>query len=321
MQNMVVIDDKTLQTPYGIVGAVNRFDTYQSGELRSVVLGGENVILTHAGELIPYYTETSRRKYKPSIDFFKNGMIKAVALETQQELLTPIGEIPSELITFYDTGEVRRIFPLDGKITGFWTEEEEKELNIPFSFDLGFTKFTAMLNSISFYKSGDIRSITLYPGESILVNHLQVKNGFSLYESGELESLEPLVPVEFKTKIGKITAFDNESLGVTADSNSVNYYKNGELKSLITVDNKVQVQDEKGILRCYEPEVIEPVIDGENETILGLKIHFHEEGVSFGIEEKVYDYSECGFTVLKIDTSNQWQCSSSDCSQCSLCSK
>lgn len=31
-------------------------------------------------------------------------------------------------LTFYENGELKRVFPLDGKISGFWSEEEEKRL-------------------------------------------------------------------------------------------------------------------------------------------------------------------------------------------------
>jgi hypothetical protein len=67
-------------------------------------------------QLIPFYGEDSlRRKYKASVTFYGNRALKAVSLDAQQEVLTPIGEMPAELVTFYDTGELKRVFPLDGK--------------------------------------------------------------------------------------------------------------------------------------------------------------------------------------------------------------
>ena len=70
MQNMMILDDNHIQTAYGIFGAVSSYRVYDTGELRSVMLLDKNVIATHAGELIPAYTENKRRKIKPAVQFF-----------------------------------------------------------------------------------------------------------------------------------------------------------------------------------------------------------------------------------------------------------
>lgn len=324
MQNMIIIDETHIQTPNGIFGDVVSFDVYPSGELKSVVLNGKNVVLTHAGELIPAYQETMRRKYKPSVEFYINGMIKAISLDEQQELNTPIGDFPAELITFYDTGEVKRVFPLDGKISGFWGEEDEKNLNIPFNFDLGITQFNAMLNGICFYKSGEIRSITLYPKEEISVNttfgQILVRNGFSLYETGELMSLEPATTTSIKTPIGTLDAYDSNAVGINADSNSLNLSKAGELTSLISMTNRIGVQTEEGGFVLFGPKTIPAVSDEEDETYEGIKLSFSADGVRFNDEKKEYNYKTCGFTIMKFQNGMP-TCSPSDCASCSLCKK
>ena len=91
---------------------------------------------------------------------------------------------------------------------------------------------------ICFYKSGDIRSITLFPNEVINVStkygDIGVKNGFSLYESGLLKSIEPAVPTIIKTPIGDITAYDVNSIGINADSNSIEFDEEGRIINLIS---------------------------------------------------------------------------------------
>ena len=225
MQNFILLDDNKIQLPGGVFAGVESYVCYPDGELEGIRLSEKNMLVTHAGELVPAYTETHRRKVKYSVEFFRNGMIKAVSLDEQQEIQTPIGEFPAELVTFFETGELKRFFPLDGKISGLWSEEEEKKLAIPFSFDLSFTKFTAVITSVGFYKDGDIRSITLFPGETIIIQtqygEISVRGGFSLYESGELESLEPSRQTQIQTPIGVIAAFDPNAVGVNADSNSL----------------------------------------------------------------------------------------------------
>jgi hypothetical protein len=196
MKNFQILDNGNIQTAYGVFGGVTSFDTYPNGELRGVLLNQPNLIVTHAGELTPFYTETTRRKHKFAAEYFKNGMLKAVALEEQQDVFTPVGELPAELVTFYDSGELLRVFPLDGKISAYWSESDERALHIPLTFEFDFTKFTALVDCICFYKSGAIRSITLFPGESALIRSafgdVLCERGFSLNEDGTLKSLQPL---------------------------------------------------------------------------------------------------------------------------------
>lgn len=314
MEQIMQLDDHTLQTPFGILGAVRSFEQYATGELKSAILGDENVILTHAGELTPYYTETMRRKFKPSVEFHKNGLVKAVSLEEQQEVSTPIGELPAELITFYKSGELCRVFPLDGKVTGYWTEADEREQNIPLHFDLDFVEFTAMLNAICFYPSGDIKSISLFPGETITIHDIAVRNGFALYESGSLASIEPAVPTEIQTPIGIINAFDGEAMGIHADENSLCFYEDGSLKSVKTMNDHVLVTRRDGSQKLYKQETIQGLPE-EEATLLPLTIHFHEDGVSFGEEEWVYLYEGTKFYMK-----NQKGGCMGSCHGCSGCS-
>jgi len=323
VQNFNILDDDKIQLPSGIFAGVESYVCYPGGELEGIRLSEKNMLVTHAGELIPAYTETHRRKIKYSVEFYKDGMIKAVALDEQQEIQTPIGEFPAELVTFFETGELKRFFPLDGKISGLWTEEEEKTLAIPFTFDLFFTKFTAIINGIGFYKSGDIRSITLFPGEAITIQtafgDIQARNGFSLYESGELESLEPLNPALLKTPIGAIAAFDPNAIGVNADSNSLVFDVSGKIVSLVTVSNRVAVTEGERFKTFSPREVVNP-LDDETMITEGLKISFdyNENTVTFeeNAEKSTFSLNE-GFTVIPFN-GNAFTCSPSDCASCSM---
>ena len=321
MQNMMVLENGYIQTAYGVFGGVTSYDKYETGELRSVRLDAMNMVLTHAGELVPAYTETERRKFKPSVLFYRSGMIKAVSLEDQQEVETPIGEFPAELITFYESGEVKRIFPLDGKLSGFWSEEDERELQIPFHFDLGFCTFTARINCVNFFRDGAIRSVTLYPEESIQVatkfGEIKVRNGFSLYQSGELESVEPTLPVAIRTPIGTITAYDSEAVGLSADSNSLVFDQAGNLVSLVTTMNRIGVQTEDDRFLWYAPSVFSPSPEEKTEVLRGLRLDFTERGVRINGEEE-FLLSGTGFTILPFQ-SGATSCSPTDCANCTLC--
>jgi hypothetical protein len=323
VQNFNKLDDDKIQLPSGIFAGVESYVCYPGGELEGIRLSEKNMLVTHAGELIPAYTETHRRKIKYSVEFYKDGMIKAVALDEQQEIQTPIGEFPAELVTFFETGELKRFFPLDGKISGLWTEEEEKALAIPFTFDLSFTKFTAVINGIGFYKSGDIRSITIFPGEAITIQtaygEITARNGFSLYESGELESLEPLNPAQLKTPIGVIAAFDPNAIGVNADSNSLVFDESGRVTALVTVSARIAVTEGERFKTFSPREVVNP-LDDETMITEGLKISFdyNKNTVTFeeNDEKSTVSLNE-GFTVIPFN-GNAFTCSPSDCASCSM---
>ena len=325
MQNFNLLDDNAIQLPSGVFAGVESYACYPSGELEGLRLSEKNMLVTHAGELIPAYTETHRRKIKYSVEFYKSGMIKAVALDEQQEIQTPIGEFPAELATFFETGELRRFFPLDGKISGLWSEEEEKALAIPLAFDLSFTQFTAIITSVGFYKSGNIRSITLFPGETLTAQtaygEILVRGGFSLYETGELESLEPLNQTPLQTPIGVIAAFDPNAVGINADGNSLVFDKSGRVVALVTASNRIAVQTEDGRFLTFTPrEVVNPL---DNETMLteGLAIYFDyaENTVTFlgSGEKSTFSVDGNGFTVVAYNNSAQ-VCSPEDCASCSL---
>jgi hypothetical protein len=325
MRNFNLLDENIIQLPSGVFAGVESYACYPDGELEGIRLSEKNMLVTHAGELVPAYTETHRRKVKYSVEFFKNGMIKAAALDEQQEIQTPIGEFPAELVTFFETGELRRFFPLDGKISGLWSEEEEKSLAIPFSFNLPFTKFTAIISGVSFYKSGNIQSITLFPGETITAQtkygEIPVRNGFSLYESGELESLEPSKHTHIKTPIGVIAAFDPNAVGVNADSNSLTFDKSGRVTALITASNRIMVQTEGERTLMFAPrEVVNP-LDDETMITDGLALSFDYDAgtVTFkGSNEKsTFLIDKNGFTVIAYGGS-AYMCSPADCASCSL---
>lgn len=318
-----------LQTPYGIFGGVNTTGYYPDGKIQSICLEEQNVILTHAGELIPYYgEETLRRKHKASVTFHRNGMIKAVALEEQQEVLTPIGMMPAELITFYNTGEVCRAFPLDGKLSGFWSEEDERVLNIPLSFELDFATFTAMLSGISFFKSGQIRSITLFPGETVDVitaryGTIPARNGFALDVNGLLESLEPAIPTPIQTPIGALSAYDVTAAGICADTNSLRFDKQGRVVSLTTSGSQVLIRREgNGENHHFVPMEIDSDDSDTVSQILPLNIQFDYDCqittiTGPGNIGKTFMFTDHYLIFSKTGPRGEISCN--DCSACNRC--
>jgi hypothetical protein len=325
LRNFNLLDETSLQLPSGVFAGVESFALYPNGALEGIRLSEKNMLVTHAGELVPAYTETHRRKVKYSVAFHQSGMVRAVALEAQQEIQTPVGECPAELVTFFETGELKRFFPLDGKIGGLWSEEEEKALAIPLTFDLPFATFSAVISGVCFYQSGQLRSITLFPGERLTARtacgEVGVRGGFSLYESGELESLEPSEPTSVQTPVGTIIAFDPNAVGVNADSNSLVFDRSGQVTALTTVHNRVAAQTARGRFLTFAPrEVVNP-LDDETMMTEGLALSFDyaENTVTFteGGRTSTVPIAGSGFTVAAYGGSAH-MCGPADCASCSL---
>ncbi|MFV0466261.1 MAG: hypothetical protein ACK5ML_09315 [Lachnospiraceae bacterium] len=327
MMNYLLLDDTHIQMEFGILGDVTSFHKLPTGELFSVNLGGKNMVVTHIGELVPAYTQTPRRKNKPSVEFHPDGMIKAVYLEEQTEVETPIGTLPAEYVMFYPTGELHRVFISDGQISGFWTQEEESEYQIPLTFDFEFSQFTAKLNGICFYKNGDIRSITLYPGESAVVNtpagEIVTEIGFSLYESGALKSIEPKEAVLIKTPIGLFAAHDPSAIGINADSNSICFDESGRLTSFKTVQHKILIQTDAGKFEILMPEMKAHPLYDDTQIRSAIKISFDFEQDTVEIDNgeiHVYSMEKDHFTIKEIPD-DMPGCSPIDCATCSLCNQ
>jgi hypothetical protein len=325
MMNYLVIDDTRIQVEFGILGDVSSYQTYPGGELESVKLAGKNMIVTHAGELIPSFSESQRRKNKPSVEFHTNGMVKAVMLEVQSEVESPIGTLPAEYVTFYPTGEVHRVFVSDGQISGFWSEEEEREYNIKLTFDFDIAKFSAYTNGICFYRNGNIKSITLYPKESITVQSpagkIETEIGFSLFESGKLKSVEPKIPLLLQTPIGIFSASDPEAVGIHADRNSVEFDEEDRLTAFTTVGNRVMVQTKDSEFLVFEPEEKPHPLYDDVKCKIPMKISFDFEKDTVRIHNGrtgCFPIKRTGFTVQTMPE-DRLGCTPADCVNCSLC--
>ena len=317
-----------LLTPYGVFCGISTIEYNGDSAVRNIRLTEKNVLVSHAGELVPAYTaDNPRKKYKPSVSFHPNGMVKSVSLEEQQEVMTPIGEFPAELVTFYSSGELRRVFPLDGKISGFWPEEEERALNIPLHFSLGFTDFSALLTGICFYKSGAIRSITLFPKEEIDViipgSCVRTRRGFSMYENGALQSLEPAVPTPVKTPVGVLTAYDETCDGICADDCSLHFDEQGRVESAVTSSDRIAVISKESSTLYFAPAMRPSLVDETAVMRVPIRLSFdYAENAARIIDADgkghCFPLSESTFHVYPNAVG---RCSPQQCASCRLCQR
>lgn len=125
-----------IKTRYGIINGVETAEYYEDGKIKSAITSEYSQLETDYGKLIPAYELSDiRKKYRHTVEFYESGSLRSIYLEEQTEVETSLGKIKAELITFYENGNIKRIFPLYGQINGYWTEENEfelaKEMTIP----------------------------------------------------------------------------------------------------------------------------------------------------------------------------------------------
>lgn len=296
-----------MKTKYGVLNGVEDAEYYSNGNLKLCRVAELNKLETSIGLLIPQYeTRDDRRKITGTIEFYENGDLMSICLDEQIEITTKHGTIPAEKILFYKNEKIKRIFPLNGKLTGYWGEENEYGLAEVTELEVFGKTIKSKFISIAFYESGLIRSATFWPKEvaEIEINSqiVKVRKGISFYENGSIKSYEPAKMVKVKTPIGTISAFHNEIVGLNGDVNSIQFYSDGSLKSLFTCSEKIKIVSENS------EHIIEPELKAGwcNELVKipnPVKIDFSQEKIIFN-ENKTFEISNNKFFILDMNYKN-----------------
>jgi hypothetical protein len=304
---------------------IARVEYSKSGSVRHCTLDKENEITTSCGTMIPRWGEMNvRRKNTSSVSFYKSGEVKRIALEEQTRIKTPLGDYPAELVTFYESGAVKRFFPLDGQISGYWSEKDEEKLLESLSFALPFGGIEAKIIGCCFYESGALKSITLWPSQTVKLptsfGLVSVRNGFSLYENGELKSVEPTRPTAVPTPIGLLKAYDSNAVGINADNSSLMFDAQGGIYALTVPGTRFTVSRSDGKTTVIEPLTAMNPLDDETVIEIPVKDSFSGKAVCFdaGGHISVFDISQSAFAIETIKQPKTG-CAGLDCSQCQLC--
>ncbi len=299
-------------TKYGILTGIALADYYPDGSLRECRLNRRNTLVTPYGELIPQYADDgTRRKYTKSLSFYPNGDLKSISLHEQTMIATPAGKLPAELATFYENDRICRIFPLNGKLTGFWSEANEYALAREYSFKLPVAEFTRKIIGIHFYESGAVQSMTFWPRDSVIIKsplgEVPIRIGFSLYPDGSLQSLEPLSPLPVNTPIGRIVAYDLNASGISGDSNSLCFTPAGEVRALVTSSDRIILTDQDGRYGrdgrqiSYEPGLTPGLCNDQLMEPVPLYIEFTEHGIRFEKKDgEEFERAKYTFTIQSV---------------------
>lgn len=301
----------TFNTKYGSLNGVVAAIFHANGSIAEVELEALNTIETPYGTFIPQYEEEDvRRKQIKPLTFHQNGTVASISLQTQQIVQTPLGTVPAEYLVFYESGAIKRIFPRNGKITGFWSEENEYELANEIQIQAPFGFLKKKLIGIYFYEDGAVKSLTFWSQDSLPIptpaGTIETRTGVSFYPQGELKSVEPKYPTPIDTPIGEITAFNSKAIGIHGDSNSLCFTQTGQLKSLMTSTDRIIITDQQGNQTIVQPGSEPSGCNIDVMETVPLGIEFDQNKVRFN-QKAEYDLTLCTFTVEtgSIDLQNQ----------------
>lgn len=241
---------------------------------------------TLAGPLVPIYSvEDHGRKKLVPVRLYKSGAIKSIALQEATVIQTAIGPICAELITFYENGAVSRLFPLNGKLSGYWSELNEYKLSKEIEIPTPLGTIAVRPIYIHFYDTGELKSITFWPAEQIQINTpigaTTIKRGMSFHRNGTLASCEPVAPLMVQTPLGEIEAFDPDPNGMNGESNSLSFNQNGSIAGLSTIATTVCVADLHNETISYSPLVQRSRCSDTAFVIDPLKIKFKNKDIAF----------------------------------------
>lgn len=305
---------KNYYTKYGEIAGIGEFSIYPDEKLKECMVTKRIEITTEYGVLTPQYEfGEDRRKYTYSMSFFNDGALRRIALHEKSMIKTPLGDMEAELITFYKSGRIKRVFPLNGRISAYWSERDESKLATVDVIETSVGIIRAKIIAYSFYETGELKDLTFWPGQDIKVNtligELKLRIGISFYKNGKIKSFEPLLPVKLNTVLGKIEAYDYNANGMNGDVNSIVFSEDGNVNEFITFSKKVTVKDNDGNTIGNFSPVQELDEDGAEICFRGLKFKF--EGDTVIINDCFeYDLTECDFDIEDYVKTAQNMCAS-----------
>jgi len=270
---------ETVSTHYGTIPVAGCLEWHPNGEVLSCTPAGPSPLNTRYGILTPQFTtDDIRRRTVQSVQFHENGQLRALPLERPTLIDTPAGTILAELVTFHPCGALRRVFPLNGKLTGYWTQDDEGRLAKPISFSTPIGPITARLIGLYFNPEGRLKSITLWPGDTLDVptptGLLSARVGISFGDDGMINSLEPAKPQTVQTPVGAVQAYDLDAIGICGDYNSLGFSDDGSISRVVTSQTSLRVTHPDGTLATYSPTVRESLCGDSDQEPVPLMLEF-----------------------------------------------
>ncbi len=222
--------------------------TKRNGLVEAIQVHEKVTLPTSAGDLTPLYkTEDFGRKKLMPVRFDKMGNIRSVPLQEAADIQTACGTYSAELVTFYPGGALCRLFQLNGKLSGYWSENNEYELASAETIPTPMGEITVKPLYLHFYETGELKSITFWPKERVMVStplgDMMIRRGISFYRNGALASCEPASPEVLSTPLGPVRVFDPDPNGMNGETNSLQFDEEGNVISFATNEAEFHVHD------------------------------------------------------------------------------
>ncbi|QLA15414.1 hypothetical protein [Desulfolutivibrio sulfoxidireducens] len=276
---------ETIVTRFGRLRVEGPIERYPDGAVRAVLPAPGSVLQTPLGAFTPRYgSEDERKKTGASLEFHGDGSLRSVMLEERTTVPTPAGPILAEQILFYPHGAIRRVFPLCGRTSAYWSEEDEARLVDPFPVATSQGVITARFMGIGFDAVGRLKSLTLFPGEIVDLatpaGRLPVRIGAAFYPDGAVRSVEPGRPTRVHTPVGVVLAYDPDATGVTGDVNSLEFDQTGRLVRAATVRTLVTIRAQDGSKREVRPAFRESLCGNARTEPVAMWLTFEKAVVT-----------------------------------------
>ena len=188
-----------------------------------------------------------RKKYRCPVEYHPDGTVRSIYLQEIDEVTLPEGRFQAELMTFYEDGSIKRLFPLYGQLSSYWGVEDEVNDAPSYIFTINGQEHKIRPQCIYFYPSGKIRSITLWPDDSITITTpkglIESKLGIEIYEDKTIRSIEPAFGTVIATDYGEAKPFMIRKHMLHAEDASMRFDEKGSLTSFATLQTRVNAND------------------------------------------------------------------------------
>jgi len=271
----------TVTTRYGTIPVAGYVEWFADGAVMSCAPADEVALETSCGPLVPQCTtDDLRRRTVQALSFHTTGVLRAVPLERPTAIETPAGPMLVELVTFHPDGSLCRAFPLNGKLSGYWTQEDEGGLATPVRLKTPLGVIEKRVIGVYFNPEGTLLSLTLWPGDTLEVptpaGPLKARVGVSFGPDGSLRSLEPAKPQPVATPAGVIQAYDLDAVGICGDVNSLEFWPSGAVKRVSTNLTRVLAAGPDGAAMEFCPELRESLCGDGDKEIVPMQLAFDQ---------------------------------------------
>ncbi len=305
---------------------MDRAEFYENGTLKECICTSPVYFSTPCGSLIPKFDYSGiRDKYRNSITFYASGNIKSIYLQEQTPIETTLGTLKAELVTFYESGSIHRVFPRYGGINAYWTEEEELKLVPMVSKEINGILVNHKIMCYTFYETGQVKGLTFANNEVLLVDSTigkwNVRIGITFYPNGSIETLEPSQMKLIHTSIGSYLAYNPYPVGIHGDDNSIRFDLDGNVIRFFTMLSGILIVNRmtQKIVERIKPKKKRSLLDYDLYEVVPIEIQIMEDYVVvIDSNQKLHRYSreenyfESSFLRENIGSSK----SCSNCKQC-----